>query len=110
MVAYGLPYYILIIQTIVILILSLSMNQPFRDTSVLSFLDADRSTFVGWILGKLDIFSIWFFAVVSIGFAKMFKSTSTGKYYGMIFGLWLGFSLIFFFLAKAVPFLKNFGF
>ncbi len=110
MVAYGLPYYILAIQTIVILILSLSLNKPFRDTSLLSFIDFDKASIVGWFLGKLDIFSIWFYAVVSIGFAKMFKSKSTGKYFGMIFGLWLGVSLLFFLLGKAFPFLKNFGF
>jgi len=109
MVAYGLPYYILILQAIVVVILALAMNRPFRDTSIASFLSSDRLTLVGWFLAKLDIFSIWFFAVISIGFAKMFKSESTGKYFALVFGLWLGFSLLMYFAAHAVPFLRGFA-
>jgi hypothetical protein len=85
------------------------MNRMFTDTSVGSLLDVDKSSFGGFLLSKLDVFSIWFYAVVSIGFAKMFKSQSTGKYFAMIFGMWLGFSILFHFLAKAIPFLKWFG-
>lgn len=110
MSAYGLPHYIIVIQIIVMVILALVMNKFFQSTSVADFMDADKSTLSGFLLGKLDIFSIWFYAVISIGFAKMFKSESTGKYFAMIFGLWIGFGLLFFFLAKAIPFLKWFGF
>lgn len=108
MAAFGLPYYISIIQVIVMVILALSMDKFFQGTSVASFIDSDTSTFGGFILSKLDVFSIWFYAVVSIGLAKMFKSASTGKYYGMVFGLWIGFSLLFFFAGKMFPFLRFF--
>ena len=108
MVAFGLPYYISIIQVIVMVILALSMDKFFQTTSVASFIDADTSTITGFILSKLDVFSIWFYAVVSIGMAKMFKSQSTGKYYGMIFGLWIGVSLLFFFAGKLFPVLRFF--
>lgn len=108
MVAFGLPYYISIIQVIVTVILALSMDKFFQTTSVASFIDADTSTITGFILSKLDIFSIWFYAVVSIGLAKMFKSASTGKYFGIIFGLWIGVSLLFFFAGKIFPVLKFF--
>ena len=74
MVAFGLPYYISIIQVIVMVILALSMNKFFQGTSVASFIDSDTSTITGFLLSKLDIFSIWFYAAVSIGLAKMFKS------------------------------------
>jgi len=46
---------------------------------------------------------------MSIGLAKMFKSETTGKYYAMIFGLWIGFGLLFFFLGKAIPMLGMFS-
>ena len=108
MVAFGLPYYISIIQVIVMVILALSMDKFFQTTSVASFIDADTSTITGFILSKLDVFSIWFYAVVSIGMAKMFKSQSTGKYYVMIFGLWIGVSLLFFFAGKLFPVLRFF--
>ena len=106
MVAYGLPYYILIIQTIVLVIAALAMNKMLSGTSVADFMNIEKTTFGGFLLGKLDIFSIWFYAIISIGFAKMFKSQNTTKYLATIFGMWIGFSTIFFFLAKAVPFLS----
>lgn len=108
MVAYGLPYYIIVIQIIVMVILALSMDKFFQSTSLGVFMGMDQSTFAGFILNKLDVFSIWFYAVVGIGFAKMFKSEETGKYIGMIIGLWLGFSILIYFLAQAIPFLRFF--
>lgn len=109
MVAYGLPQYILVIQIIVMVILAFIFDRFFEGTSVAALMDSDKNTFAGWVLAKLDIFSIWFYAVVAVGFAKVFKSENTGKYFGMVFGLWIGFSLIMFFLKEAVPFLRWFG-
>jgi len=109
LVATGLPAYISILATIVKLILALTMAKFLADTSVASIMGSDTSTLTGFILGKLDVFAIWGYVVVSIGLAKMFKSESTGKYYAMIFGLWIGFGLLFFFLGKAIPMLGMFS-
>lgn len=108
MVAYGLPHYIIVIQVIVMVICAFIMNKFFTSTSVGAFLESDTSTLSGFLLNKLDLFSSWFYAVTAIGFAKMFKSNNTGKYIATIFSLWIGFSLILFFLGKAVPFLGFF--
>lgn len=109
LVAYGLPYYIAVLQTIIMVILSLFMHKDFNSLDIATFLSMDKSTFVGMLLGKLDVFTIWFYALISIGFAKIFKSESTTKYYILIFGLWLGFGILFHFLTKAVPFLAMFN-
>jgi hypothetical protein len=109
MVASGLSAYIGILGIIIVTIISLLMGKLFMDTSVASFMSSDKSTLVGWILAKLDLFTIWSFIVFAIGLAKMFKSTSTQKYYMLVFGVWLIGGLILFFLAKTIPFLKNFG-
>ncbi len=109
MSAYGLPYYILALQIIVMIILAMTMNKMFMDTSVGSFLDMEKDTILGMLSHKLDVFSIWFYAVVSIAFAKMFKADSLTKYFIMVFGMWIGFSLLMHFVAQAVPFLKMFG-
>ncbi len=106
MVAYGLPFYIASIQTILVVIVAMLMNKMVTDLSVTTFLDLDKTELVGFILSKVDLFSIWFYVVVGIAFAKMFKSENTTKYVGAIVGLWLGFSLLFFYLANAVPFLS----
>ncbi len=109
MVPYGLSFYISIIAAIIQLILSLSMDKHFQDLSVATFIDMDTSTFIGMLLSKLDIFSIWAYSIIAIGLAKMFKSEDSGKYFAMVFGLWIGVSIIWYFVVKAVPFLGGFG-
>lgn len=109
MIAYGLPYYILIIQIIVALILTLIMGKSFKSTSVAAFIEMDKQSILHFILSKIDVFSIWFYVVVGIGFAKMSKSGDTKKYIIVIVSLWLGFSLLFFGLGKFLPFLQNFA-
>lgn len=109
MASYGLPFYISTIGLIVMVIAALLMEKLLTGTSVAAFMGMDpRNDFVAMLLSFVDPFSIWFYAVVSIGFAKMFKAESTGKYFAGIFGLWIGFSIILFFVAQAVPFLKSF--
>jgi len=110
MSAYGLPHYVVVIQIIVMVIVALVMNKFFSGLSVGEFMDVDKSTITGFLLNKIDIFSIWFYALVSIGYAKMFRSQDTGKYFALIFGIWIGFGLLMFLLAQALPFLKWFGF
>ncbi len=107
MVGYGLPIYISILQMIVAVILSMIFERYIMDTSVASIIDMEKGSFGGFLLSKLDLFSIWFYSVVSIGFAKLFKSEETGKYFAIVFGLWISVSIIIFFLAKSVPFLAN---
>jgi len=108
LVGYGLPFYISVVQWILIAILGLMMEKSMQDLSLATLMDADKATFVGWLLAKVDIFSIWIYSVIAIAYAKLFKSESTTPYFIMIFGLWIGFSLLFFLLAKAVPFLAFF--
>lgn len=106
MVAYGLPFYIASVQVILQVIVAMLMAKMVTDLSVTTFLGLDKSEFVGFLLSKLDLFSIWFYVVVGIGLAKMFKSENTKKYVITVIALWLGFSFIFFYLANAVPFLS----
>ncbi len=108
MVAYGLPYYILIIQSILTVILSLSLSKFVMGTSVAVLMDADTKEFGGFLLSKIDPISIWFYVVFGIGLSKMFKSNAAGKYIGAVIGSWLIVSVIIFFLAKEISFLQNF--
>jgi len=105
MVAYGLPFYIAIIQVILQVIVAMLMGKMITDLSLTTFLELDKKEFLGFLFSKLDLFSIWFFVVVGIAYAKMFKSDNTKKYVFTIIGIWIGFSFIFYFLSTAVPFL-----
>ena len=107
--AYGLSYYVVIIQAIVIIIVAIALGKMLRDVSVGSLMGMDSETLGGWFMHRLDIFSIWLYSVISIALAKMFKSENTLKYFIGVFGLWIGFSLLFHFVGQALPFLKAFG-
>ncbi|MCX6169298.1 MAG: YIP1 family protein [Ignavibacteriales bacterium] len=109
MVAYGLPYYIAAISVIVMTIAALAMNKFITGVSVADFVGSDKTTMTGFLLGKLDVFSIWFYVVFGIGLAKMNKSGDTQKYIITVFAIWIIFGLLFHFVAKAVPFLAGFA-
>jgi hypothetical protein len=108
LVANGLTIYISILQVIIGGILTMLLGKMIMDTSLASIMGTDKNTIIGWLLGKVDPISIWAYIVLSIGLAKMYKSESTGKYYALVFGLWLIGMFILFQLAQAVPFLQNF--
>jgi len=108
MAAYGLPYYVLALQVVIMVIAALVMNKFLTGISVADLMSSDKSSFLGFILGKLDIFSIWFYVLVGIGLAKMFKSDNLSKYITASLGMWIGFSLLFFLLVKVLPFLNMF--
>ncbi len=106
LVGSGLTAYISIIQVVLAAILALIFGKLMTDLSVATFTDIDKSTITGWILGKIDPFSIWSYSVYSIGLAKMFRSDSTTKYFILVFGVWILGSLLLWGIGKAVPFLS----
>ena len=106
LVSYGLPQYVIVLQLIVILIAAMATNTLIMGTGLAVLLDYDTSTFAGFLLNKIDPFRIWFYAVISIAYAKMFKSRSITKYAFAIFSLWIGVSIIVFFLSQSIPLLR----
>ena len=109
MIALGLPAYITIFQVIIMVIFALVLSRLMAGLSVADFLDMDKSTYAGFLLSFLDPFSIWFYAVVSIAYVKLFKSTKVMHSFITVFGLWIGFSVFLFLLAKYVPMFKLLG-
>ena len=106
LVANGLTAYISVIQVIIAAILTMVMGKMLQETSLAAFMGSNKDTIIGWIYAKINPVSIWAYIVLSIGFAKMFKSQSSGKYFALVFGLWLIGGLLIFFLAQAIPFLN----
>ncbi len=102
----GMVSYIVIIQVVIATILAFAFGRMLNDVSLASLFNLDKTTWTGFALAKLNIFTIWEYVVLSIGLAKMFKSQSIGKFYVMVFGLWIIWALLMFFVAKAVPFLS----
>ncbi len=106
MVANGLTYYINIIQLIIITIISLLASKLYAGTSIATFAGMEKSTFLGWLLGKIDPLTIWSVVVTGIGLAKMFKSANTLKYVIAVLAVWIAWGLIAFLIASAIPFLS----
>jgi len=108
LVAYGLPFYIGILGIIVMIIVSMATDKMFEGVSLANLLGADKKEIGGYLLSKVELFSIWFHVIIGIAYAKMFKSPDTGKFIGMVFTAWIIWSLIIFYLAQALPILQGF--
>lgn len=107
MSAMGLPLYISVLQTIILIILGLLMGKMLTGLNPASLTGMDVKTFPGFLLSRLDVFSIWFYVVVGIAFAKMFKSDNVKKYVITSVGVWLVFMFVIFGLSKISPFFGN---
>lgn len=107
MVGYGLSFYIAALGSIVMTIASVVMGKLITGTNLAAYMDMDKTTLAGFLLGKIDVFSIWALVVVAIGLSKMFHSNDTKKYIIAVFTVWVVWSLLFFALAQAVPFFKS---
>jgi hypothetical protein len=107
MTALGLPFYISVLQSIVLIILGLLMGKMLTGLNPASLTGMDVKSLPGFLLSRLDVFSIWFYVVVGIAFAKMFKSDNIKKYIFGSVGIWLIFMFIIFGLGQVSPVFKN---
>jgi hypothetical protein len=103
LVATGLSAYITIFERILAITLTLILGKPIWNMSIASFLSSDLTTIRGFIFSYLDIFHIWGYIVLSIGLAKLFKSSSLAKYYFTVFGIWILGGLLSSFYGKVIP-------
>jgi hypothetical protein len=108
LVANGLTAYIAMIQIILATVASIILGKMVQDVSVTSLIGMDKTSIGGWLLSFIDVITIWSFAVLGIGLAKMFKSKTTGKYFALVFGLWILWKILVISLSNAIPFLKSF--
>ncbi|MFA6596999.1 MAG: YIP1 family protein [Ignavibacteriaceae bacterium] len=109
LVTTGLTSYIGIISMVLVTIFSLFSGKLSRDVSAATLFSVDAKTFVGFLLAKLDVFSIWMYFVIALGMTKVFNAGDSKKYYYFVFGAWIIWSFIMFLLMKSVPFLQNFA-
>ena len=107
MTAMGLPFYISVLQSIILIIVGMLMGKMLTGLNPTALLGMDIKTLPGFLLSRLDVFSIWFYVVVGIAFAKMFKSDNIKKYIFASVGIWLIFMFIIFGLAQVSPMFGN---
>lgn len=107
MTAMGLPFYISVLQSIILIIVGLLMGKMITGLNPASLMGMDLKTLPGFLLSRFDLFSIWFYVVVGIAFAKMFKSDNIKKYIFASLGIWLVFMFLIFGLAQVSPAFGN---
>jgi len=103
----GLPLYIAVLQSIILIIVSMFMGKMITGLNPASLIGVDVKTLPGFLLSRLDVFSIWFYVVVGIAFAKMFKADNVKKYIITSVGIWLVFMFIIFGLGQVSPIFGN---
>ncbi len=108
LVAYGLPSYITAFQVIITTLITILSGELINGTSLNTIVGADPISLNGFLMSKIDPIRIWYYAVISIAFAKMFRAENTTKYYITIFGLWIGFGLLILLLSQHMPWLGRF--
>lgn len=107
MTSMGLPLYISVLGAIVAIILSLIMGKMITGVNPASLTGIDIKSLQGFILSRFDVFAIWFYVVLGIAFAKMFKSDNVKKYVFTSIGFWLVFMFIIFGLSQVSTFFGN---
>lgn len=107
MSAMGLPMYISVLQSVILVIVGMLLGKMLTGLNPASLTGMDVKELPGFLLSRLDVFSIWFYVVVGIAFAKMFKSDNVKKYIFTSIGFWLVFMFIIFGLAQVSPMFGN---
>ena len=107
MSAMGLPLYISVLQSILLIIVGMLMGKMLTGLNPASLTGMDIKSLSGFLLSRLDVFSIWFYVVVGIAFAKMFKADNVKKYIITSVGVWLVFMFIIFGLAQVSSIFGN---
>ena len=107
MTAMGLPLYISVLQSILLIIVGMLLGKMLTGLNPASLSGMDLKTLPGFLLSRLDVFSIWFYIVLGIAFAKMFKSDNVKKYVFASISVWLVFMFIIFGLSKVSPMFGN---
>ena len=95
------------LQSIILIVVGLLMGKMLTGLNPASLMGMDVKTLPGFLLSRLDVFSIWFYVVVGIAFAKMFKTNNVKNYIIASVGIWLVFMFIIFGLAQVSPMFGN---
>jgi len=91
--AIGVPAVILAIGSIITIVLSIIMGEISTLSPGLLLKEAMVGKMLNGFLVKLDVFTIWYFVIVSIGLSKIAKIKS-GAAYGIVFGVFIVYALV----------------
>jgi hypothetical protein len=91
--AIGVPAVILAIGSIITIVLSILMGEISTLSPGLLLKEEMVGKMLNGFLVKLDVFTIWYFFIVSIGLSKIARIKSAAAY-GIVFGVFIAYALI----------------
>ncbi len=98
---YGLTYLIGVVETILVVILSLAMIKLMTGISVASFFGFERESDLRYFMSKLNPFTIWATYILGVGFGKIYN-VEKGKSLIIVYIIWV----VYVIAAKFIPFLN----
>jgi len=107
LIATSMPMFINLVQAILIIIVSLALGTLIKSFSIATFFGMDTTTFTGFILSRVEIFSIFGYVVTGIALSKLFKAESAKKYIVAVLASWLIVTTILFYMSHSFKFLQN---
>ena len=85
----GVGYYVLALEVIVTTILVLAIGSMYASPSAaLAISSFDPGNKIHVLLSKLNVFTVWYLVLVSIGLARIFERRAS-LVSGMVFGFWI---------------------
>lgn len=102
----GLAISVTFIETVLVTVYALLTEKLTGDFSVATLSGYTNHDFIGFLLGKLNLFSIWYFFIVSTGLTHMAKHVSKAKVFTFVFSAWILLGLLWFGITSVVPFLS----
>ena len=95
----GSVYYVLILQAIFALLLTLLMDKFVTGLNYFSFTEVEMMSLEGFIYRKIDLFLIWFYALLGMSYAKFFRATDIKRYIILVFAVWIITNVLFYYLS-----------
>ncbi len=99
LVAVGMPHYILCAQSLVTILYILIAQDVVQNLSIGSLMHLEPDSLSNTLLTSIGFFNIWFYAAISVGLARLFSSEDKGKYYIGVFGIWLVYLVVNYFIS-----------
>jgi hypothetical protein len=109
MIAYSSVYYIMILQALLTMVLSLATGKFFIGLSLGNLFDFEMLSLQGFIFRKLDPFFVWFYILLGISYAKMFKSSNYIKYIALTLLSWIVVNALMYYLSTLSPIFQGFA-
>lgn len=106
--ALGLPLYIKAFGNVFLIIAGLISSTYISDLSFATLAGIENNSLTGYLFHKFDLFSIWYFLLVAIGFIVMHRFEEKYKIFLIIFSAWISSGMFFFWLTKFMG-LSNFN-